>query len=80
MPLSRVAAITCRADEPNDAVRVLNPAPSYAFGEQVVYRCEDGYVLDGPRARRCESPAGSGQGRLGGFNPVCRGESEGRGG
>ena len=66
-------AISCRAQPPNEHVRVLNPQASYVFGEEVVYRCQEGYMLDGPTARKCESRDGSAAGRLSGFNPLCRG-------
>ena len=67
------AAISCRAQPPNEHVRVLNPQPSYIFGEEVIYRCEEGYVLDGPTARKCVSRDGSAAGRLNSFNPLCKG-------
>ena len=43
----------------------------YQYGEEVFYRCDNGYVLTGPEKRQCTTYNGGSEGLWSGFTPLC---------
>lgn len=64
--------IQCLTPKRNPKVLILNYNPDgYAFGEQVVYDCEDGYKLQGEKTRTCRRGV-TGNGVWTGYDNQCK--------
>ena len=63
--------ITCSEPEEPRKGQNLNKKALYEFGEEVVFRCQDGYVLTGPEKRKCTNFNGGSDGLWDGFTPLC---------
>ena len=51
-------------------ITIMNRESEYLYGEQVVYRCADGYEMVGPDVRTCVKREGA-VGKWKGFDPFC---------
>ncbi|XP_013391007.1 sushi, von Willebrand factor type A, EGF and pentraxin domain-containing protein 1 [Lingula anatina] len=69
-PSPKCERIVCTMPQANEHVQILNPQKGYAFGEQLVYRCDEGYEIRGPETRVCQQDQET-TGKFSGFNPLC---------
>ncbi|XP_013396516.1 sushi, von Willebrand factor type A, EGF and pentraxin domain-containing protein 1 isoform X1 [Lingula anatina] len=66
----KCSRVVCTMPAAKDHVEILNVQEKYAFDDQLVYRCQEGYQMVGAAIRTCQLDQGD-TGKWSGIDPIC---------